>query len=243
MTSPKWAMNFARGCGGEATPNATLLPGPVAMFGSPQRWTLLQEAIAEGREWFYGDHAYFRRSRYYRITRNRYQHDGVPTLGRPLSPHRLRECGVDMQPHWQKDGDHVIVCPNSPTYMKLFGIDAQAWAADVIAQLTRLTDRPIRLRWKAQATRRPLYVDLDGAYCVIVFSSNAAVEGLAAGVPCITLADFAASRRMGRHRLDDIENLYYPDDREVFLMTLAQNQWTMEEMARGDAWKVLRRDH
>lgn len=238
LSSPKWACAFSRGCGGEATPNEDLLPGPVAMFGSPARWALLHRAIAEGRDWYYGDHAYFRRARYFRVTRNRYQHDGRGSF--PDGAQRLRAAGTEIYPHWKTEGSSIVVCPNSPTYMALFGIDAHAWVLDIVARLGQLTDRPIIVRWKAQAIRRPLYVDLHDAYLVITFSSNAAVEAIAAGVPCCTLAPFAASTRMGITSLDDIERPIYPDDREPFLYALAANQFTLDEMASGYAWRVIR---
>lgn len=242
FTSPKWARTFAAGCRGPVCTTATLQPGPVALFGTPALWPLLNTAIQSGRDWYYGDHAYFRRQQYFRITKNRYQHDGRPHPTRPLDYQRLRECGVGDCAPWRDSGSHVVVCPNSPVYMGLFGLDAHAWALDVITRLSHYTDRPVLIRWKRQAARRPLAIDLVDAWAVVVFSSNAAVEGLIAGIPCITLAPFAASARMGRTALTDIENLSYPDDRDPFLATLAANQWTFEEMQRGEAWQVLKDD-
>ena len=243
FTSPKWAAAFAAGCRGTVATDNVLQPGSVAMFGSPSRWAILQDAIQDGRTYFYGDHAYFRRHQYYRITKNRLQHDGVSTQPvRDADRQRLRDVGCDISPGWRATGTHIVICPNSPVYMSLFGYDAHQWALDCISTLARYTDRPTILRWKSQAARRPLAVDLVDAHAVVVFSSNAAVEAVAAGVPCICLADFAAARRMGRSSLADIENLITPDDRESFLCTLARNQWTFDEMKAGVAWRALRRD-
>lgn len=243
FTSPKWARAFAAGCSGRVSEADDLQPGSVALFGSPKRWQLFQTAILQHRQYFYGDHAYFRRGNYYRITKDRLQHTGIPSPHRPPpSLDRMRAAGVSIAPEWRTAGSHIVICPNSPVYMALFGIDAHYWAVNIINQLSTLTDRPVILRWKSQAGRRPLYVDLVDAWCVVVFSSNAAVEAVAAGIPCITLAPFAAAARMGRTRLADVENLAYPDDRETFLATLADNQWTMEEIQRGDAWRALQHE-
>jgi hypothetical protein len=244
-TSPKWACAFARGCGGEAIPatrDTVLRPEPAAFFGSPELWTNIIKPSLDSplRTTYFGDHAYFKRQQYYKVTKNRLQHDGVPRPGIRYDPDRLRiKAGVQEIHPWRQ-GSAVVICPNSPTYMALFGIDAQQWVLQCIETLSRYTDRPMIVRWKAQAQRRPLYHDLHDAWAVVVFSSNSAVEGLVAGVPCVTLAPFAASRRMGRTRLDDIENPVYPDDRQEFLTVLAHNQWSLDEMSRGDAWKALR---
>ena len=82
-TSPKFAKAWAKGCGGSVIESSTELKfGPVAMFGSPARWAILQQAISEGREWYYGDHAYIGKLTYYRVTKCAYQmspnHIGVP---------------------------------------------------------------------------------------------------------------------------------------------------------------------
>src|SRR5215510_15777539 len=47
-SSPKWARAFSIGCNGRATNVNELQPGPVALFGSPSRHDLLQQAIAQG---------------------------------------------------------------------------------------------------------------------------------------------------------------------------------------------------
>jgi len=235
FTSPKVAYAFAKGCGGTITDESELFPGPVALFGSPARWPLLRQAQAEGREWFYIDHAYFMRGKYYRITRNAYQHDGLgESTGERLKG--FRRLHIDP---WHTSGSHVLVCPNSAIYFGLHGIDADQWLVDVTKTLRQYTDREIRVRWKVQMNDRPIAEDLADAWAVVVFSSAAALDGLMAGVPCFTLAPFAASVRMGRSDLSQIEEPFYPDDRERFLSVLADNQWTIQEILKGQAWRAL----
>lgn len=234
-TSPKWSRAFALGCGGLATNDSDLKPGDVALFGDPSRWDLLQTARLEGRNWYYGDHAYYRRNAYYRITKNGFQYQGPPSEDRT----RFERLHVNCAPEWRKEGSSIIICPNSPTYMRLFGIDAQQWVLEVVAELAKHTDRPMVIRWKQQAQVRPIYCDLHDAWATVVFSSAAAIDGLLAGVPCITLAPFAATRRMGGTALSEIEALPMPDDREPFLWALAERQWTLAEIERGEAWAVL----
>lgn len=232
-SSPKFAFAFARGCNGEITDELDyLFDGPVAAFASPPAWPLLQRAKSEGRDVYWGDHGYFGRKRYYRVTKNALQHDGT---GR-AKPDRFRQHRKPVMP-WRKEGSHVLVCPNSDVYFKLHGIDADAWLKNVHDTLRANTDREIRLRWKT--AQSPIAYDLVDCWAVVVFSSAAALDALIAGVPVFVLAPFAAGYRMGLDDLTKIESPVYPDDREPFLWKLAEQQWTLPEIFEGKAWKAL----
>lgn len=232
FTSPKWAYSFAKGCRGAMTEEPELFDGPVALFGSPQRWPLLRQAQREGRDWYYGDHGYFGRHKYYRITRNAYQHDGRTRA----TPERFAAFRREVQP-WRASGRHILLCPNSATYFRLHGIEVDDWLIAVREQLARHTDREIRIRWKT--TARWIAEDLEQAWACVVFSSAAALDALIAGVPVFTLAPFACTVRMGLADLSLIEQPFYPEDREPFLWSLAGQQWTFKEMYDGVAWRAL----
>lgn len=232
-TSPKFAYAFAKGCGGTMTDEIdTLFDGGVAAFGSPPVWPLLRFARAHDRDVLWGDHGYFGRHKYYRITRNGMQHDGTGDAG----PERFQVFQRPVQP-WRTGGRHILVCPNSAVYFGLHGMSVEQWLIDVREQLARHTDREVRIRWKV--TGEPIATDLQDAWAVVVFSSAAALDALIAGVPVFTLAPFAASLRMGRTDLAQIEEPFYPDDREPFLWNLANNQWTIKELCTGQAWRAL----
>jgi hypothetical protein len=230
-----FAYAFAKGCGGTITDDLEYLyDGPVAAFGSPPVWPLLRRAQAEKRDWIYGDHGYFGRGKYYRVTRNAYQHDGRG----PGSAGRFDAFRRPIQP-WRSNGRHILICPNSSVYFGLHGMDSARWLREVQATLRKHTAREIRVRWKHQGRRNPITNDLRGAWAVVVFSSAAAIDGLIAGVPCVTLAPFAATARMGLTDLAQVDTPIYPEDREPFLHALAANQFTMQEMLEGRAWRHL----
>ncbi len=236
FTSPRFAYAFAKGCNGSITDETELFPGPVALFGSPARWPVLRQAQAEGRDWYYADHGYFGRHKYYRITKNGYQHDG-----RGVSTGERLKAFPNMaaiQP-WRKGGRYIVLCPNSAAYFALYGMDVEQWLRDVKTEIRKHTDRPITTRWKVQRHDRPIQNDLDLAWAVVVFSSASALEALAYGVPVFTLAPFAASARMGLSDLSKIETPACPDDRREFLSALADHQWTIPEILTGDAWRAL----
>lgn len=210
----------------------------MALWGSPQLWPLLERAKDNQRDWFYADGAYVGRGEYFRITRNGYQHDGTG----PGDFARFMRAGGTIQ-SWRRNGSRILVCPNSHVHFPLFGLDADQWVADVVDTLRRHTDRRIDVRWKKDATDRPIEVDLVDAWAVVVWSSAAALDALMAGVPALSLAPHAAARRMGSTDLADIETPVYPDDREAFFAALAANQWTLEEIQAGVAWHGLQERH
>jgi hypothetical protein len=231
-TSPRFAKAFAKGCRGRLTTKNELQPGPVALFGSPARWAVLQDAIAQGRTWYYGDHGFFVRGDQYRITKNNYQHSGVGDV----NPTRWRALGRTIAP-WRKTGRTVLLCPQTPAYHALFGMDRDQWVADLTATLEQHTDRPIIVRGKTDPTS--IEEALLDAWAVVSFSSAVAIDALLMGVPNFTLAPWATAYPMGCPDVTQIERPVYPENRDRFCAVLANNQWTLHEIGRGSAWRAL----
>lgn len=235
-SSPRVCEAFARGCGGAVAVDRTLRPGAVALFGSPKLWELLREARAEGRDWYYADHAYFRRLEFYRFTRNAWQHDGRGHA----DPEILRRLGVTIRP-WRRSGGHVLVCPPDRAFAALMGFDAKAWKTETLAVLARHTDRCLRLRERRAANSDvPLADDLADCWALVTYMSNAAVEAVCAGVPVFCSGPCAA-RRMGGADPAEIETPPMPDGREQWAANLAANQWTLDEIASGACWRAIGR--
>lgn len=233
-TSPRFAKAFALGCGGRVTTNMDHFDGPIAMFGSPHLTEVLNRAIAEGRTWYYGDHAYFARFRFFRVTRNAYQHDGRgETTGI-----RFNRIGIEIEP-WRKGRD-ILVCPPDRAYASRNGFDAETWKRETLDKLRRHTDRPIRFRNRVGAERNPvtLRMDLENCHALVTHHSNSAVEALCIGVP-VFVTGICAARSMAEADLSKIETPHYPDDRRRWAGVLADNQWTLTEMKQGKAWRHL----
>lgn len=234
-TSPQFARAFAQGCRGIVSWADRLEPGPAALFAVPERWSLLQSARAAGTDVYYGDHAYYGRGRFYRITKNRDQWQGEG----PVDPLRYERAGGPEIRPWRskRTGQHVVVCPQSAAYCAMQGFDVSAWVNEVTDTIRVHSDREVRVRWKRD--ERPLAADLVDAWALVTYSSASALYALAAGVPVFVLAPFAAAAPMGCADLRRIERPVYPDGREPFLMALASQQWTLDEMAGGLAWRAL----
>lgn len=207
------------------------------MFGSPGLRGVLDRCTEDGFDWYYCDHAYFERFRYFRVTRNAFQHDGLGDA----EPERWESLGIPFRP-WRRGGRHILVCPPDAGYARMHThIDPAAWLADVLSRLRAVTDRPIRVRDRHAFEKYgvPLLADLDDAWALVTHASNAAVEAVIAGVPVFCLGECAALA-MGRLELERIEQPLYPD-REPWLWSLATNQWTLAEIAAGLCWRAIGR--
>lgn len=219
---------FAAGCGG--TVEYEYDPGPWAGYGSPVLWPDMIRSIKDGHDFYYGDHAYFGRGVFWRVTKNAFQHDG---RGRP-DYDRLRPFYESAKP-WRKSGSHILVCTQTQAYYERFGMGS--WLADTVRCLKLHTDRPIVVRPKNSI--RPFMQDLENAHALVCCTSNTAVQALMEGIPVITTHQCAASR-MGLCDVALVEKPFYPDDRMEWAAALAANQWTLDEIAAGQCWEKIR---
>lgn len=223
---------FAKGCRGQFSRTIVRQPGTGVFYGILRGLgPLLKDYQAASQPWVYLDNGYFGRGHYagyYRATLNAYQHSGI---GVPDYV-RLSDFSLEFRP-WSR-GRHIVICPPGPEYTEHHGLGN--WLDRVQLQLEAATDRPIRIRGKAQEA--PLYKDLADAHALVTHASNAAVEAVLAGVPVFCTGACAASA-MGKDDLSQIEDPLYPDDRARWAAVLANNQWTLEEMRRGEAWRAL----
>jgi hypothetical protein len=229
---------FARGCAVHGQPCAIveakkLLPGPAVFYGV-DRVTLpvYLEVVQSGRDYFYIDNGYFNSKwhggTYYRITKNRLQHDGLA----PSDGDRWRQLGIELSP-WRSGGKVVLIAQQSPWWYEWHGTSIDEWtqrALDVAA------DWQTEVRGKPTTKALPP-IDWPNIKAVIAHSSNTAIDGLIQGVPCLVDAWYAAAFSLAGdwHK----GRLCYPANREAVFASLADNQWTVEQMATGHAWERL----
>lgn len=216
-----------------------LMPGGMVTYGNLRGLKpLLDKARAEGRQWIYIDNGYFKPGHfegYYRVTLNAYQHDGSGKAG----VERLDALGIRIRA-WRTGGTFVMVCPPSAKFGELHGFDAGEWLKRTLTILKKHTDRKIIIRAKPGKAHkaRPFREQLDGCHALVTHSSNVAVEALVEGVPVFCTASCAALA-MGSDDLTQIERPVYHTEREQWARNLAANQWTLDEMRRGDCWRAL----
>jgi hypothetical protein len=237
-TSPIFCEAFAAGCGGEIARAKDIKDlGSVAMFGSANLWRIVDQAIEQGRTWYYGDKAYFNRHDYFRITKNAYQ---FTEFTNPVNSKRFDQTGFRIKP-WQRGGKKILLCPQSDVFMQRFGSTQDQWVMWAKAELAKYTKRPVEVRYKTWSrAEEDFAAALSGAHAVVVFSSIAGVQAAVHGVPCFATID-CASARFGSMDLSLIESPVRPDNREQMAWQLAENQWTLDEIRSGMAWEHLNR--
>lgn len=229
---------FAAGCGGRLhAGNYTVLdPGGAAFYGVVGIEHLLRLAIAERREFWYGDNSYFDagRGRYFRFSRKCLQESKLL----PPDHARLKALGVAVKP-WRKEGRHIVVVEQSEHFLDLVG--QKHWLLRALSALSQVTDRPLKVRrWsrdKAKAASS-LRADLAGAWALVTHMSAAANEALLAGVP-VFVSGLCAATPLASGELSKIETPRHPDGREDWAAGLAAHQWTLDELRSGDAWRML----
>jgi hypothetical protein len=113
--------------------------------------------------------------------------------------------------------------------------------AKVTKTIRRYSDRKIRIHHKRAGndTERFFRQQLGNVHAVVVHSSMAGVQAVLEGVPCFaTEADSTASP-FGTTDFSLMENPVKPEAREQMAWALAENQWTIEEIKAGKAWRRL----
>ena len=252
---------FARGTKAPIVPHAPLLPGDAFFYGCLRGlMPTIQQAMREKRTYYYGDNGYMRPGKnelgHFRITKNALQHTGTGDFPIPeaLAYKRFKGLGLEIK-KWRKNGKHVLVCPPMRLSGAVWGYDSDKWLADTLETLKKHTDRELRVRAKMswndnkgpntasyegrpKTELRTMAEDLDGAWALVSYNSNAATEALLAGVPVFN-AEACGSYAMGTPDLSKIETPRMDGDRHRWAAMLACNQWTLEEMRNGTAWKML----
>lgn len=151
-------------------------------------------------------------------------------------PERWAALGIELRP-WRTEGDHILVCPN-----RSFGqpgrIMPPTWADDVAKRLAKQTRRPVRIRRHPgnDAPKRPLEADLEGAWAVVVWSSNAGLHAMIRGIPTFVEAPFWVCR--GARAMGPVDEPVMPE-REPHLHSMAWAQWTLAEIESGEPFQRL----
>lgn len=234
--SQEICLAFIRGCGGQIGTDR-LRDGAAVFYGvDASNESIWRQVKAQEREFYVIDNSYFDSSRqqYFRVTKNALQHSGIGTS----DGQRFFSLGIPIQ-EWKTGGKHIVVCPQSDSFMRVMVGAGQDWMPRTLDALSKLTKREIRVRaWSPDkgALSRTLVDDLEGAHALVTWSSAAAVTAVLAGVPVVTLGQCAAEPMAGG--LHEIE--WLPKrDRVNWAGTLADNQWTLSEMKEGKAWSHL----
>lgn len=203
-----------------------------------EHWRRVQRM---GTTYYAIDNSYFDETRgfkephaQFRVTRNRMQ---VQADRLTSDGSRFAALGIQVQP-WKHahPGSHTVVCEQSDNFMHNVVKYPGSWLKNTLHSLTGASPVVVRT-WDRDKLKsmRSLLQDLENAHLLVAHSSAAAVTALVRGVP---VSVSAMSALWGC-------NFNYGDDncpvRLNTLEVLADNQWSLEEIASGKAWTELQR--
>lgn len=228
---------FVHGCGGKI--GTTFRGGPTFFYGVDEsNVDAFDEAKASGEPWYYCDNSYFdsTRQQTFRITNSQLQHSGAGVS----DGKRFAELGIEIAP-WRTAGTHIVVCPQSDSFMRTLAGYPGDWTQDTMRALAEATRRTVLLRaWSPNkgTLSSTLAADLQDAHALVTWSSAAAITAVLAGIPVVVGARDCAAWLMTEGS-NGIEDLAMPADRLRWAGVLADNQFTLDEMRSGFAWKQL----
>lgn len=220
---------------------------PCVVFGILRGTGEIIRKCKESKHTFYHfDHAYYFKEqkhgvnklfgdKIYRITKNNLMLTYIDKLNK-ADRERLGKFKqhIKLKP-FKYDGSYVLVLPPSDHVRRWYGLFD--WEKNVVETLKKHTKREIRIRTKDSKT--PYIEELQKAHAVVTCQSTACVDAIIEGIP-----SFCDKMSMGvpvsLTDLSEIENPLYPADREQWLDSLISNQYTLEEITNGYAWKRLK---
>jgi hypothetical protein len=233
---------FAEGAEVVPVPMGPLLPdGRAAVFYGSLRggYDLMLDCLAEGRPFFYIDHAYIGRGTYYRVGLNH-------RFRRVVKPDytRLDALSVTCAP-WRESRNpfgSVTVCPPAHDFDKSWFFAGDRWTERVLKSLSKHGAVETTVLYKPTDVRyRPgtptLAQRMEQSTLFVTQESNVATDAVIAGVQVAVLGDHPA-RALMHSRVSSATYPKKPDRRE-WLASLAANQWTLQEMRRGVAAAAL----
>jgi len=214
-------------------------------------WHLIQERIENEVDWYFWDMPYWGRwcpdseTFYWRASKNSIHETQV--VDRPSD--RFAKWNLNVKP-WRSTGSEIVVCPSSDTMTRwCTGKSEEEWTADIVEQLKKYTDRPIRVRPKPRAgkTSGPVAAqiagiksfreDIQDAWAVVTSVSMCAVEAISEGVPVFCDAKSFASP-VSETLLSNIEQPKRTDT-QAWFNHLAYCQFTQQEIRSGLAHRIL----
>jgi len=220
--------------------------GILAGSGEVYKW-----CEKENRNFYFMDHGYFTNAHdhphWLRITKNKHCQNILQE--RPTDRYE-KHFKQDIKP-WNK-GKKILVLPPTNAISNFF--DATDWLDHTIKTLKQNTDREIEVREKPynptieidhvgatvkvdRPTEHKGNISWKDYHAMVTYNSNTLVASLANGVP-VFCDPMCAAAPISETDFNKIETPKY-GDRIALFSSLAYNNWTLQEMANGTAWRML----
>lgn len=172
---------------------------------------------------------------YYRISKNGLQ---AVYTDIDLPDDRLNKLNFT-RAEWYNPKGHVLVCPPSDYIEYYYNLPLGGWLKAILPFLQDVNHRVIV---RSKSDTAPLNDHLKDAYCVITFNSNVAVDAAIKGIPVVT-GEYSVVGNWCGNKLHDVVtnniNVSDPGRVDKLLRFLSYNQFTLDEISKGIAWRIL----
>jgi hypothetical protein len=221
----------------------------------------IREIKEKNEEWWYVDVGYLteqiirypepritnKNKTYFRIVKGKLH----TTRGKVGAGQRLNELaykGIDIEFKGWNTGEtkHILLCPSSETVTyHINGINQSQWIEEVTNTLKQFTKREIKVRNKPRPNNQwwgtDIKDELKDCHCLITNMSMAAIDAVLNKVPVICHTDNIVSP-IASHDLKFVEKPLRPGRKTIdeWLKYVVENQFTLEEMSNGTAYKILK---
>lgn len=185
------------------------------------------DRIEAGKQFIYGDHAYFDRGwekNHFRLIRNDVHLTHV--VKRPDD--RLKRWNVQIEP-WRKTGRSIVVIVPGERQEKLYGLNN--WQFQVVQRLKQYTARPIVTKVSKGRLREFLLEEQD-AFALVCYASVAGMEAALMGIPVFSTSR-CCSWPVNAGSIENIDRPEYPE-RHEWACSLAYASWSAEEFESID---------
>lgn len=172
---------------------------------------------------------------YYRISKNGLQ---AKYKDVDLPGDRLEKLKIE-RANWFNPKGKIIVCPPSEYIENYYNMKHDTWLNNCINILNEYK-QPYKIRHKSDTT--PLDHDLQDSCCIMTSNSNVAVDASIKGIPVFAGADsIVHGWNKGVLTMIQGNKIEPPTDAEIdkLLRFISYNQFTLEEIRSGMAWKIL----
>jgi len=231
-------------------PSETLIMyGILAGSGEVYKW-----CKKENKDFYFMDHSYFSNAHdhphWLRITKN--AHCQTKLIERPADRYE-KYFKKDIK-KWNKNGAKILILPPTNAIANFF--NAEDWLDNTLKILRKNTDRELVVREKPynpgvgkdhvgatikvdiQSNKTPGKINWSEYFACVTYNSNTIIESFVNGVPVFCDSKNCAATPIAEIDFSKIEKPIY-EDRVSLFGSLAYNNFSMQEMINGTAWRLL----
>jgi len=213
---------------------------------------IYKQCEEENKDFYFMDHGYFTNAHdsphWLRITKNKHCQNVLQQ--RPTDRYE-KHFKQDLKP-WNK-GKKILVLPPTNAIANFFS--ATDWLDKTIQTIKENTDREIDVREKPynptieidhvgatvkvdKPTVHKGNIDWNDYHAIVTYNSNTMIASLINGVPVFCDPVNSAAAPISETDFSKIETPKY-GDRIALFSSLAYNNWTLQEIADGTAWRMI----